>query len=183
MWNLGRLELGLKRHGSLSTADQRHAPSAGDFGRQRSIIRPLETCTRATNASRCAQLPTPRALILHVMRNAHRAGNGSNPPRAVVLAASVDGVTGQRRNLWRKQTYLRAQIVLRNATSVLIWMSVCQGVASTVPGCRGGWWAWWRGAVPGAARAEGPACSTSLGQAHMRGLVTSRPLFVAGPAS
>jgi tetratricopeptide (TPR) repeat protein len=40
-----------------------------------------------------------------------------------------------------------------------------------------------RGRFPGRARAEGPACSTSLGQAHMRGLVTSRPLFVAGLAS
>src|SRR5215213_6600531 len=40
-----------------------------------------------------------------------------------------------------------------------------------------------RRAVGGAARAEGPACSTDLGQAHMRGLVTARPLFVAGLAS
>ena len=38
------------------------------------------------------------------------------------------------------------------------------------------------GAAPGAPRAEGPACSTVSGEAHIRGLVTSRPLFVAGLA-
>ena len=62
-------------------------------------------------------------------------------------------------------------------------MGFCQGVAVVFPAGAGwlvGMVAW---AVPGAPRAEGPACSTSLGQAHMRGLVTSRPLFVAGPAS
>jgi hypothetical protein len=46
-------------------------------------------------------------------------------------------------------------------------------------GGRHGWGAW---AVLGAPRAEVPAWSTVSGQAHIRGLVTSRPLFVAGLA-
>ena len=67
------------------------------------------------------------------------------------------------------------------ARSGLIWRGVCQGVASIVR-WSGGLLAWWRGRFPGRHELKCRRVRPGRGQAHMRGLVTSRPLFVAGLA-
>ena len=63
----------------------------------------------------------------------------------------------------------------------VIWRGVCQGAALSGPCARLGS-AWWRGRFPGRHELECRRDRPGHGQAHMRGLVTSRPLFVAGLA-
>jgi len=69
-----------------------------------------------------------------------------------------------------------------DARSGLIWMRVCQGGSGGSSGGRVCGSACWRGRFPGRHELKVRRVRP-CGQAHMRGLVTSRPLFVAGLAS
>jgi hypothetical protein len=64
----------------------------------------------------------------------------------------------------------------------LIWRGVCQGAGVIGRACGGGRHGGVRGRFPGRHELKCRLGRPGHGQAHMRGLVTSRPLFVAGLA-